>query len=374
MGLIHRYIGGAVLKTFFLTLTLLLLVFTLGTAFKLLRDDLTISQFLRVLPFAVLYTLPYLLPVSLLAAVTLTYGRLVADGEITAFKASGVSPMQLMLPGLLPGLIATVLVLQLEATVLPCLHWETWNITSTAIEEFLTLGKGKHKSFRFPASRIDLYLKKFENGRLEGVVIRKRDNSQDVKLVAREGTLEVLPEKQSIALNLRGVSVTVYGKDKDGRLIEHSRVRVKAFNQLLPMHRTKRLSPKDLSSRQVRRVLDRLDEFRINVALHGLLYGPTSFLGLDARNRADLAMRTVTPFAGIVLVLIGVPVSLLIGSDNRLFPFFVSFVVASLVFFLPYSIGKSIADKGTAPLIWLWLGPGVGGLTGILLTLRAAVV
>ena len=94
MGLIHRYIGGAVLKTFFLTLTLLLLVFTLGTAFKLLRDDLTISQFLRVLPFAVLYTLPYLLPVSLLAAVTLTYGRLVADGEITAFKASGVSPMQ----------------------------------------------------------------------------------------------------------------------------------------------------------------------------------------------------------------------------------------------------------------------------------------
>ena len=75
-----------------------------------------------------------------------------------------------------------------------------------------------------------------------------------------------------------------------------------------------------------------------------------------------------------MLVLIGVPVSLLIGSDNRLFPFFVSFVVASLVFFLPYSIGKSIADKGTAPLIWLWLGPGVGGLTGILLTLRAAVV
>lgn len=372
MSIIHRYISSSILKTFLICFILLIFVFSLGAAFRLLRADVSGAQFFKMLPVAVLYTLPYLLPVNLLVSVSLTYGRLVANQEVLAMKASGISPLQIMLPGFIPGLVLMVLTIPLEASVLPTLHWEQSRMAGAVIEEFLSLGKGKHKSFRRDSEKINLYIRSFENGSLEGVIMRRRDGNQDLKIVAEGGTLAVDKSKNVIILNLKDVSLTIYGKDKSGDLIEHSRGRFKTLTQEISLRSSATMSPKDLSNFELIKYYNMLMDYRTEEALKGLLSGGRSYGFNDRRVKATIHLRAVTPTSCLIFVLIGIPVSLLLASENHLIPFFVSFLAVTVFYFIPFTVGKSVAGKGQASVWWLWLAPMIGFSAGAVLTFWAS--
>ena len=372
MSIIHRYISSSIIKTFVICFVLLIFIFSLGAAFRLLRTDISGAQFVKMLPVAVLYTLPYLLPVNLLVAVSLTYGRLVANQEILAMKASGISPLQIMLPGFIPGLVLMILTVPLEASLLPTLHWEQSRLAGAVIEEFLTLGKGQHKSFRDDSEKINLYIRSFENGSLKGVVMRRRDGSQDLKIVAESGTLGVDRVKNVLILNLANVSLTVYNKGKDGVLVEHSRGRFKTLTQEIPLRSNAKMSPKDLSTYELTRYHELLMDKRTNYALHGFLSGGRSYGSNDRRVTATIHLRAVTPTACLIFVLIGVPITLILSSENHLIPFFLSFLAVTLFYFIPFTIGKSMAGKGQESAMYLWLGPMFGFTAGALLTFWAS--
>lgn len=370
---IHRYIFRAVLQTFAFSVVILLFIFTLAMTFRLLREDLPISQLIQVLPFAVLYTLPYILPVSLLTAVSLTYGRLVANKEVLAMRASGMSGLQIMSPGIIPGILLTAVTLPLESSVLPYLHYQQWAVTSTALGEFIALGSGEHKSQRLGASGMDLYIRSYDRGQVEGLVLRKMDEFRNFKVVARTGELDVDKQRQVIILTLDDVNATIFDRDRDtDKPANHTRARVERFVQEIRLNRTSALSSKDMSSRLLREALEELELGRTEYGLHGLLLGPGTLFSIDNRVRADLELRSVTPFASLVFVLIGVPVALILAHDNYLVPFFVSFMLVCLLFFIPYTISKSLSGKGDHALSLLWLGPVIGGAGGLGLVYRAS--
>lgn len=372
MSIIHRYISSSIIKTFVICFILLIFVFSLGAAFRLLRADVSGAQFFKMLPVAVLYTLPYLLPVNLLVAVSLTYGRLVANQEVLAMKASGISPFQIMLPGFVPGLLLMVLTIPLEASLLPTLHWEQSRMAGAVIEEFLSLGKGKHKSFRRDSEKINLYIRSFENGAIEGVIMRRRDGDQDLKIVAESGNLAVDKVKNAIILNLKEVSMTIYGKEKSGDLVEHSRGRFKTLTQEIPLRSSATMSPKDLSNFELIQYYQMLMDTRAEHALSGSLFGVRTYGQNDRRVKATIHLRAVTPTACLIFVLIGIPVSLLLASENHLVPFFVSFLAVTAFYFIPFTIGKSMAGKGQASVWFLWLGPMIGFSAGAVLTFWAS--
>src|SRR4029077_19471155 len=84
-----------------LALLAITFVFFLGTSFRLVKDGLTYWQILQSLPYAVPYTFPYSVPMAFLIAVTLVYGRLVADREVLACESCGVPPRALAPPAVL---------------------------------------------------------------------------------------------------------------------------------------------------------------------------------------------------------------------------------------------------------------------------------
>jgi lipopolysaccharide export LptBFGC system permease protein LptF len=372
VSIIHRYISSTIIKTFVVCFVLLIFIFTLGAAFRLLREDISGAQFFRMLPVAVLYTLPQLLPVNLLVSVTLTYGRLVANQEILAMRASGISPFQIMLPGFLPGLVLMLLTIPLEASLIPTLHWEQSRLAGAVLEEFLTLGKGEHKSFRRASENLNLYIRSFENGTVKGVVIRRKQGRQDIKIMAESGKLSVNQDKQALVLHLNQASLTVYEKSKEGGLNEHMRGRFKELKQEIPLRSSARLSPKDLNTYELNRYLARQTIKRAVYGCNGFLNGPTSFVMNDKRVRAIIHLRAVTPCAPLIFVLIGIPVALLLASENHLIPFFIAFLTVTIFYFIPFTCGKSMAGKGQEDLIWLWLGPLFGFPAGIFLTFWAS--
>ncbi len=91
MRLLQKYVLGELIRVFLLVVSVLtiLLVF-LGTFTKASEDGLGPGEILQILPYLVPSLLPFTIPATMLLTVTLVYGRIAADHEVTAAKAAGV--------------------------------------------------------------------------------------------------------------------------------------------------------------------------------------------------------------------------------------------------------------------------------------------
>jgi len=77
---------------------------------------------LTLIPLLVGNTLPYLVPVTLLVAVVLVYGRMAADGEAMALAAAGAGPLRLQGPALCAGLLVAAALYPVSAELLPAVY------------------------------------------------------------------------------------------------------------------------------------------------------------------------------------------------------------------------------------------------------------
>ena len=77
---------------------------------------------LTLIPLLVGNALPYLIPATLLTAAVLTFGRMSADGEITALQTAGMTPRQILRPAFLFGITLALLSYPLASQVLPSVY------------------------------------------------------------------------------------------------------------------------------------------------------------------------------------------------------------------------------------------------------------
>lgn len=123
MKLVTRYI----LKQLFVPFLVALFLFTAVLLFVELfhLTDLVVNKgvpvrgVLLVLVSRIPETFPFTVPMSLIMAVVMTYGRLSHDNEITALRMSGYSLNQLIVPPLVVGLILACLLVGINQYGLP---------------------------------------------------------------------------------------------------------------------------------------------------------------------------------------------------------------------------------------------------------------
>jgi len=77
---------------------------------------------LSLLPLLIANTLPYLIPVALMTAVVICYGRMAADGEATALRAAGISPWVILRPALIAGALVGVLSYPISSQLIPKIY------------------------------------------------------------------------------------------------------------------------------------------------------------------------------------------------------------------------------------------------------------
>ena len=108
----HRYVFQEMMPYFFLSVAVLTFLFMINKIFVLL--DLVINKKVPLGDTLVLYfsLVPFVLsltiPMSMMVATLLAFGRLSSDMEITAFKSSGVHIFNLIFPVLLFGFVMTL--------------------------------------------------------------------------------------------------------------------------------------------------------------------------------------------------------------------------------------------------------------------------
>ena len=121
--IINRYIIKELTIPFASSLFILIFVllsnFILKNMDKFLGKGLSLGTVLKFLVYNSAWIISLAIPMSILIATLMAFGRLSSDNEITAFKASGISMNKLILPALIFGLIVFSLITPFNLWVLP---------------------------------------------------------------------------------------------------------------------------------------------------------------------------------------------------------------------------------------------------------------
>lgn len=186
--------------------------------------------FLLSIPFTVALTVP----MSVLVAVLYAFSRLAAENEVTALKASGVSPWRLVGPAIGGGVVMSILLLAFNDQVLPRANHQLKSLQDdisqtkpTFILKEQVINPISEGKFYLKAGTID---RSGETGRMKEVVIYDLgDPTRRRTIYADSGRIALAPNRKDLDLELFSGQMQEVATDKPAQLdrlfFDHDRVR-----------------------------------------------------------------------------------------------------------------------------------------------------
>lgn len=217
MNLLDRYIFRSVLGTCVAAVCLLALVLLVGNVMKqllgyLLAGQIDLFTFGHLMSLLVPFVITFALPMGVLTGVLLTLGRLSADCEITAIRATGTSLWRLARPVLILALLGVLLGLFIN-------HYAMPHARVTYSRELVNAVRANPLSFIVPRTFIRqwqdngivLYVGEKNGGELSDFWLWQLDRQQRVQRVVRaaEGGLTYDEETNALVLTLRRARVEI---------------------------------------------------------------------------------------------------------------------------------------------------------------------
>lgn len=214
MKTLNWYIGKSLLTSTLLALGVLTFVMLSGhffRAFELLTKGVGLDLLGRFLLYMVPDMLRFTVPLSVLVATVLVFGRMSSDNEISAMKAGGISLWQIIAPGLLLSFLCCAIGIVNSLYVSPMCRYEAerlkWTALANAPLTMLTPGE-----FTSLSSDCQLRIEGREGEDLLGVHLLRRGKDGSVTdVVAERGRLEADFEGRCLLVKLEGASLTEMG-------------------------------------------------------------------------------------------------------------------------------------------------------------------
>lgn len=364
MKLMQRYILSELLRVFALLVVVLtvLLVFV-GLLREAADQGLGPKQILQILPYVVPSMLPFTIPATLLLAVTVVYGRIAGDLEVTAIKAAGISPMRLLTPAFVLGGVLAVGSFGLTNYAIPWAMGNIERIVTQAMEDiFLDILRAQHyisepeKGYSITVESVT------EKGILVNPTFRYRNSSYDqVTVKASYAKISFDLDNKQAVIELRDARGSVPGRDA-GMSLDRQVITLDMDQQLSqrkPRHMTIDRIHERIAEFDRKREMNRLQ--RDQEAAVALLTGDFEKLGdttiqeYDGYNRlADYRQRRLRTeihsryaMAGSCLffAFLGGPFAVLQARRQFITSFIMCFLPILLVYypvtFLMVNLGKS---------------------------------
>lgn len=336
------YSGLAVIST-----TLPRLQWVVGTPILRLAGWLALQ-----LPTALEQTLP----IALVLAVLLAFGRLGSDNELLAMQAGSVPLVRISSVFIVVGVVATMAALALNQWVLPTTNGRVaeqyWRLTAGSSGLFRLAGQS------LPVDDFTLHFQGVDSAAdaMEGVRIERWNGDKLTLLRARRATFE------GTDLVLQGYDVTVLDfaaldatqGDPAQALSRLVQVINRPSDPNAELTLTTSLTEQDLIGRFSRGGFE--DTRSITRAWRDAHDASLSYR--VRRQAAVLFQRMLAePFANLTLLLVAIPLALLYAG-SRSVAFGLSLVV-TLVWYLFLTFGALFSQTGALPV---WLGPWLGNL------------
>ena len=409
MKILERYILKENFKPFITSLMVVTLVMVLDRLLDLLKviiekhlDFFTVIQIFGLsLPFMLALTIP----MAVLLATIMSFGRLSTDNELLAFKSCGINIFSLMKPTVIAALLLSIFMLYFNDRILPD-------------SNHILKNKMIQVNYRRPVTAIKprvfttmknytIYAKDRVDEELHGLIIYNRE-AQDFPstISAARGTIQLADGGNSM-------TATLYDGEMHERDAKDKKIySIRSFDKLtlnmpdLGYKMKERDSDyrgdRELNVKSMQAVIDEraLKIAKVEAEIDSLLPVVGKMKAIEEKSEDDARILKQTEnsiriknekidnyqkkiriyeveihkkyalaFACLIFVLIGAPVGMMTKSNGV----GMAFTVSSLVFMVYYGAltgGEELADKGiVTPWLSMWISNIVLGLVGVYLTI-----
>ena len=384
---------------------------------QVLSKGLSIGEAGRLFFFNLAWIVALAVPMSVLIAVLMAFGRLAADSEIMAAKAAGMSFFHMLRPTLVAAAALTLLMVWFNDHVLPDFNHKARNTHSNLKRRKAALVlKEKEGIFIHKLSNYSLLIREVDevNNRLGGITVYDASgHGPPVTLHARTGEISLFDEGSYIRLSLEdGEYTRIVGTEPESlvrgsfaRQVIHIKDRDRALSQYRSAYRSDR--EMDISAMYQAVEKERVRRRGTKTHMDTLVANHLVFLAResvtdsaaagdsqpdDVHGRVlkkilrdyqrlrdhdgrineylvEIHKKFSIPVACLVFVLVGAPLGSLIRQRGAAMS-----VGVSLSFFLVYWMfligGEELADRGfISPTVAMWAPNVIFGAFGVVLTL-----
>ncbi len=217
--IISRYIFKEIALPFIIILFVLTFVLLMGKLLQIM--DLMVNKGISTLDIAklIVFLLPsflmFTIPIALLIAILIAMGRLSADNEITVFRASGISLLQLYYPVAIASLITFAFTIIIGYFLVPQSNFASKRLLFDIAQQNAGLGI-KEKVFNADFKGMVLYADKIpvDGNFMEGVIVSdNRMADEPNTIVAKKAFLVSDPASFTVKLRLENGSVHTVSTD-----------------------------------------------------------------------------------------------------------------------------------------------------------------
>lgn len=219
MRIVSAYVRNSYLVTFGMTLMVLTFVMCVMVLFRI-TDAIAMGGSIYLISKIFLAGLPsafgFSIPVSIITAALLTFGKLSANGEITAMKSSGIRMLQIMAAPILFALLMSTVCLYLNSDLIPIsYHARREALRQLGLESPLQLIEEGRPIRDFPG--VTFYIGSKQGNEIEDVLIyQTQKGSPDRTIRARHGTVASTEDKTGILIDLYDVRIDPFYEDRPG--------------------------------------------------------------------------------------------------------------------------------------------------------------
>ena len=362
--IINRYIFKEMAVPFVIVITVLTITSLLSKVIiavnLLVNYGVGFFILLKFFLFSMPWFLIYIIPMSFLIAVLITYNRLSSDNEITAMKASGLDLLRISMPVAVMALIAYFI-----ATFFTVYAFAWGNVSSKRLIYEVARSKAtiglKERVFNDAFDGLILYANNIiaENGEMEGIFISdQRDEQDKFIVVAKSGIIS--SDQQAEKITLRLLNGTINKSEESGL---YKIITFTTYDLNLRMKQGEVKNP-DASKANSDLTVSQLKEKITDMKRQGSAIPPSYII--------DLHQRFALPASIFVFSFLGVPLGIQRVRTTRFTSFSVGLGVVLFYYVLSTAL-ESFGKKGLInPIAAAWGANIFMAITGVAIFYKAA--
>jgi len=365
-GILPRYVIGQVARAFVMALATMTAVFVLIMVMaEASRWNLGPRAVLAMIPMIMPVTLPYTVPVALLFAVSVVYGRMGSDNEVVAVKSAGLGAGTVLVPSLALGAACCLAMIWASREAIPRLNHEAKRHMMDDYANIFFMFLRRDKEFNAPGWPFAISVRDVEEHTLIDANFKHKANPSDpdagydARVYAERATMHFTPDK--VYVDLEGAEC--YGGENIVHITNGTRMdfpfkSISREPMLQEMTRGELITKQRLRERQIR------DERQRQAMAAGLWIASgrigrvkwpeirSSFedYAFWKHNLCELEtekqMRDAMALGSFFFVLLGAPVGIRFAKRDFLSAFITCFVPIILAYYPLTMLGMNLGKDG----------------------------
>lgn len=357
MRILRNYILKEIAGPLIASLAVFTFILLIGNMFKLadllINKGVDIKDVFKLFLYLIPYILSYTIPMSMLTATMLCFGRFSSDNELTAMKASGISLYKIGLPVLIASFIISLGSVYLNDRILPLSHFASYklikNVGMKSPTAYLESG-----TFIKNFKGYILFVHNIDGNKLKNIrIYQLQDNGPTRTIIAERGEFITYPDKNMVKLKLINGTADEPNPQDPGIFYK---LNFKTYYMSLDLSSDLaqgkiEKKPKDMTIKEIKNEISRLRASGVKT---------TPLL-------SEIHRKLATAFSSFVFVLVGLPLAINTRRREKSVGFGLSLILLT-VYYLLFIGGQALSIKNILPpIIGVWSTNAIYFMVGVVL-------